>query len=108
MILYLCELFYLMIDLFEFLIFDCFSLLKRYIEAIKVEKYAVSSIFYLTFAKLGVIYLTLILPIMILDVPDSIVIGGFLIGYLTAEAILSLTFQVTHVCDFSKFEVVNV
>ena len=77
--------------------------MRKYIGAVKVKKHNLVSIFYLTLIKVGVIYFTLILPLTILDAPRSIIITGFILGHLIAGMTLSLVFQITHLCDFSKF-----
>jgi len=95
--------FYFIPTLFKLLIFDYLSLARKHIGSIKIEKHPIYELIYLTFTKLGVIYLTLILPLQILDAPNSYIIAGFIIGHLVAGFTLSLVFQVTHLCDFSRF-----
>lgn len=97
------NIFYCIPTLFKLLIFDYLSLMKKYIGAVKVKKTPISALLYLTLVKIGVVYLTLILPLSILDAPDSIIITGFLLGHLASGITLSLIFQITHLCDFSKF-----
>ncbi len=101
------NIFYMIPTLFKLLIFDYFSLMRKYIGAIKVGKHSVGDILYLTLVKIGVIYSTLILPLQILDAPSSIIITGFLLGHFIAGITLSLIFQITHLCDFSRFSNVN-
>jgi linoleoyl-CoA desaturase len=95
--------FYLIPTLFKLLIFDYFSLMRKYIGAVKVSKHSITNIIYLTLTKFGVIYLTLILPLTILDAPKWIIVTGFLLGHFAAGITLSLIFQITHLCDFSRF-----
>lgn len=97
------NIFYLIPTLFKLLIFDYFSLMRKYIGAVKTGRHPVLSIIYLTITKIGVIYLTLILPLTILDAPRWIIITGFLLGHFIAGLTLSLIFQITHLCDFSRF-----
>lgn len=97
------NIFYLIPTLFKLFIFDYFSLMRKYIGAIKVQKHSILSILYLTVVKLGVIFATLILPLQILDAPKWIIITGFLSGHFLAGITLSLIFQITHLCDFSCF-----
>lgn len=101
------NLFYLIPTLFKLLIFDYFSLMRKYIGAIKTGKHSIVSIVYLTLTKLGVIYLTLVLPLMVLDAPRWIIITGFLLGHFISGLTLSLVFQITHLCDFSRFSSVD-
>lgn len=99
--------FYLIPTLFKLLIFDYFSLRNKYIGAIRVRKHPVPAIIYMTIMKITVIYLTLFLPLQILDAPNHIILTGFFAGHLMAGLVLSLIFQVTHLCDYSKFTSVD-
>lgn len=97
------NLFYFIPTLFKLLLFDYLSLSRKYIGSTKIDKHPIYEVLYLTLTKLGVIYLTLILPMQILDAPNSIIIAGFVLGHFIAGFTLSLVFQVTHLCDFSRF-----
>ncbi len=101
------NIFYLIPTLFKLLIFDYFSLMRKHIGAIKVDRPPMLKVVYLTFVKIGVIFLTLILPLMVLDAPAGIIVVGFLAGHFIAGITLSLIFQITHLCDFSKFTSVD-
>ncbi|MGB8191517.1 MAG: fatty acid desaturase [Chitinophagaceae bacterium] len=99
--------FYMIPTLFKLLIFDYFSLSRKYIGSVKIKKHRIKDVLYLTIIKLGVIYATLILPLQILDAPRWIIITGFLTGHFVAGFTLSLIFQITHLCDYSNFSDVD-
>jgi linoleoyl-CoA desaturase len=104
---YYINVFYLVPTLFKLLIFDYFSLTRRYIGAVKVPRHPAVAILYLTLVKVVVLYLTLVLPLTILDAPSWIIVTGFLAGHFVAGITLSLVFQITHLCDYSRFTAVD-
>ncbi len=87
---------------FKLFAFDFFSLRRKQIGAIKIEKHPWKEIVYMVFMKALVIFYTLIIPILVIDAPLWIILTGFFVGHFVSGVFLSMIFQVTHLCDYSR------
>lgn len=89
--------------MFKLLIFDFFTLFRSNIGALHIEKHPLKEIVYLIVTKSFVLFMTLVLPMLVLDAPDWLVLSGFVTGHFLSGVGLSMIFQVTHLCDYSRF-----
>jgi linoleoyl-CoA desaturase len=89
--------------LFKIFFLDFFSFGRKTIGNVTVGKHAAKDIFYLVFTKLFVLAYTLIIPVLVIDVPAWQVIGGFIAGNVLMGITLGIVFQVTHLSDNTVF-----
>jgi linoleoyl-CoA desaturase len=89
--------------LFKIFFLDFFSYFRKRIGMVDVKKHRTGDILYLIFTKLFVIGYTLVIPILVIDVPAWQVICGFLAGNIIMGITLGIVFQVTHLSDHTVF-----
>jgi linoleoyl-CoA desaturase len=90
---------YSLSTLFKIFFLDFFSYARKRIGNVDVSKHSIMNYLYLVFTKLFVITYTLIIPIIVIDVPAWHIIGGFLLGNILMGITLGIVFQVTHLSD---------
>lgn len=82
--------------LFKLFVLDFFSFSRSRIGFISIRKHPVRQLLYLIFTKIVVVFYTLVVPLMMLDVPAWQVVAGFLLGHIVSGIALGVIFQVTH------------
>ncbi|MGH1435135.1 MAG: fatty acid desaturase family protein [Lewinella sp.] len=94
---------YAFATLFKIFFLDFFSFSRNRIGFIKMEEHSRKEILWLVTTKLVVITYMLVLPLTILDAPAWQIIAGFLCGNFIAGIALGVIFQVTHLCDYTRW-----
>lgn len=94
---------YALATLFKILFLDFFSFSRKQIGMIKVKKHTFNEVMYLILTKIGVLAYSLIIPLLVIDVPAWQIICGFLAGHFVSGIALGIIFQVTHLSDHSVF-----
>lgn len=82
--------------LFKLFILDFFSFFRSRIGFISISGRSLRQFFYLLLTKAVVISYTLVIPLMVLEVPAWQVVTGFLLGHIVSGIALGIIFQVTH------------
>ena len=94
---------YSLSTLFKIFFLDFFSIARKTIGNVQVPKHSVGDVLYLIFTKLFVVSYTLIIPILVVDVPAWQIVAGFLAGNLVMGITLGIVFQVTHLSDHTVY-----
>ncbi len=94
---------YALSTLFKIFFLDFFSFARKRIGNVRMNKHSIGNISYLVFTKLFVLGYTLVVPILVIDVPAWQIIGGFLAGNIVMGITLGICFQVTHLSDRTIF-----
>jgi linoleoyl-CoA desaturase len=90
-------------SLFKLFLFDFFTLKRKSIGAFRIKKHPWYQWIYMLGMKSFAIYITLILPLMLVSVPAWQIVAGFISGHFVAGVFLGVIFQVTHLSDYSMF-----
>jgi len=94
---------YALSTLFKILFLDFFSFKRKRIGMVQVSKPSIKDILYLIVTKIVVLSYTLIIPLLVITVPDWQIICGFLAGHFISGIALGVIFQVTHLSDHTVY-----
>lgn len=89
--------------LFLVFVLDPLSFLQRVIGYEKNNAHHWGQILFMYVSKVIVLGYTLIIPIIVIDVPAWQIVAGFLAGHFISGVALGIVFQTTHLSDFSQF-----
>lgn len=94
---------YALSTLFKIFFLDFFSFARKRIGNMEVSKHSIRDILYLVITKIVVISYTLIIPILVINVPAWQIICGFIAGNIIMGITLGAVFQVTHLSNSTLF-----